>query len=503
MKWTKCPMLICFKCGKLGHTGIVCKKKRPTDDLPKMYLKEKNDYEEKRRILQLRGKQVQALGRKLHMQQMQAGLEEQGTKENEEGLNEYLIPIDAEEAYEEQAQVVPVQNQGVPAPVPNPIPPIPVQFPGEAALIPAAQENPGAESDEEIKEEIIQSEPSQRGIREMRSLGIVRASDVPREVRNLNTEYNPTINEANYAQYVQSYSEASQYHVYSAITSDPGEPATLKEAMSGPESDKWILAVKSEINNFLSRKVWKKVPRLKAMVNGRTKLMTTKWVFKKKIEQDGSIRYKARCVSRGFMQIPGVDYTESFSPVSSDTAIRVTIGIFLYFYDEQPQEDWILEVFDVEAAFLNADIDRPQFIEWPEAMDILGYITVSDKLQYCIELMKAMYGNIDAPLCWMRTFTKFLRNVLLMEQCQTDPCLFYKKWNGKLVLIIVLYVDDALCAGTRKAMEWAFKTIELTYAIARLGRLKKHLGTWWQWKSDDTNKTYLVATMPKMTKEIA
>jgi hypothetical protein len=34
-----------------------------------------------------------------------------------------------------------------------------------------------------------------------------------------------------------------------------------------------------------------------------------KWIFKKKVEQDCSIRYKARCVSRGFMQSPGVDYT--------------------------------------------------------------------------------------------------------------------------------------------------------------------------------------------------
>ena len=46
-----------------------------------------------------------------------------------------------------------------------------------------------------------------------------------------------------------------------------------------------------------------------------------KWVFKEKIEQDGTIQYKSRSVTKGFMQIPGVDFTESFSPVANDSTI--------------------------------------------------------------------------------------------------------------------------------------------------------------------------------------
>jgi Reverse transcriptase (RNA-dependent DNA polymerase) len=38
--------------------------------------------------------------------------------------------------------------------------------------------------------------------------------------------------------------------------------------------------------------------------------MATKWIFKKKVDKEGNIIFKARCISRGFMQIPGVDYTE-------------------------------------------------------------------------------------------------------------------------------------------------------------------------------------------------
>ena len=55
------------------------------------------------------------------------------------------------------------------------------------------------------------------------------------------------------------------------------------------------------------------------------------------------------------MQIPGVDYTESFTPVASDTAIRTIIAMFLYYFHTDKKGKWDLEMFDVEAAFLNAD----------------------------------------------------------------------------------------------------------------------------------------------------
>jgi hypothetical protein len=68
------------------------------------------------------------------------------------------------------------------------------------------------------------------------------------------------------------------------------------------------------------------------------------------------------------MQIPGVYYTEPFSPVASDTAIRVTNGVVLYYQKHCPIEKRKLELFGLEAAFLNADIDMKCFLEWPDGM---------------------------------------------------------------------------------------------------------------------------------------
>jgi Reverse transcriptase (RNA-dependent DNA polymerase) len=79
--------------------------------------------------------------------------------------------------------------------------------------------------------------------------------------------------------------------------------------------------------SFINRKAFKKQDKKLVIEQLRRKLMTTKWIFKGNINPDGTIKYKARCVPRGFMQIPGVDYTESFAPVASDSGIRIVIGI--------------------------------------------------------------------------------------------------------------------------------------------------------------------------------
>jgi Reverse transcriptase (RNA-dependent DNA polymerase) len=104
----------------------------------------------------------------------------------------------------------------------------------------------------------------------------------------------------------------------------------------------------------------------------------------------------------------------------------------------------------------------------------------------CAELTRAMYGNIASPLQWMKTFTNILNGEgMNLRQSATDPCIFYKHQGEKAVLICVLYVDDTLCAGERKEVEWAYKKIEEKIKIVKLGILKKHLvGIIYDWKQD-------------------
>jgi hypothetical protein len=72
-----------------------------------------------------------------------------------------------------------------------------------------------------------------------------------------------------------------------------------------------------------------------------------------------------------------------------------------------------------------------------------------------------MHGNIDSTLQWMKTFTYIIKGEgMNLKQSATDPCIFYKHRGGKVILILVLYVDDTLCAEKRTEVEWAYKKIE-------------------------------------------
>ena len=110
----------------------------------------------------------------------------------------------------------------------------------------------------------------------------------------------------------------------------PSEATSVDEALSGTDSKWWELSSISEVNNFLSRGAWKFV--LKSTIGNR-KLVGTKVVFKKKDEPDGTTRFKTRIVTLGYMQIPGVDYTERNSPVANDTSVRIVFALVLYYYD--------------------------------------------------------------------------------------------------------------------------------------------------------------------------
>ncbi len=74
----------------------------------------------------------------------------------------------------------------------------------------------------------------------------------------------------------------------------------------------------------------------------------TKPVFKIKDKQDSSKWYKAQIITKKFLMIPGVDYMESFLPVTTETDVQCVIGISLHFINE----DIILNILWKEDGYL-------------------------------------------------------------------------------------------------------------------------------------------------------
>src|ERR1041385_8339264 len=122
---------------------------------------------------------------------------------------------------------------------------------------------------------------------------------------------------------------------------------SYKEAMEGPESEKWLESMKSKIDSMYNNKVCTLVDILEDR-----KALENKWIFKKKTDADGNVSvYEARLVAKVFRKIQGVDYEETFSPVAMIKSIRILLAIAAY-------HDYEIWQMDVKTAFLNGNIEE-------------------------------------------------------------------------------------------------------------------------------------------------
>ena len=94
------------------------------------------------------------------------------------------------------------------------------------------------------------------------------------------------------------------------------------------------------------------------------------------MKDDGSInKYKARLVVKGYKQKEGVDYFDTYSPVTRITSIRMLITIVALHKLEIHQ-------MDVKTAFLNGELDEEIYMEQPEGFIIPG----KEKKRKCVDL---------------------------------------------------------------------------------------------------------------------
>ena len=91
----------------------------------------------------------------------------------------------------------------------------------------------------------------------------------------------------------------TEHFSFSCLSSN--EPENVSEALNSSESKYWLDAMKDEYHSLLENETWTLVDR-----PVDSNVVKSKWVFKRKQNEGGSIRYKARLVAKGYSQIHGV-----------------------------------------------------------------------------------------------------------------------------------------------------------------------------------------------------
>ena len=210
-----------------------------------------------------------------------------------------------------------------------------------------------------------------------------------------------------------------------------GEPQTYKEAMTSPEALSWKEAINSEVESILQNHTWELVD-----IPPGSKPIGCKWIFKRKLKADGSVdKYKARLVAKGYRQKEGIDYFDTYSPVSRITSIRTLIAI-------ASLNDMEIHQMDVKTAFLNGELDEEIYMEQLE-----GFVVQGQENKVC-KLVKSLYGLKQAPKQWHEKFDHtMLSHGFKINEC--DKCVYIKTYANSCVFVC-LYVDDMLIMGTSK-----------------------------------------------------
>ena len=122
-------------------------------------------------------------------------------------------------------------------------------------------------------------------------------------------------------------------------------------------------------------------------------------------------RKRARLVAKGFSQVFGLDYKETFSPVIQFETVRIILAIAAL-------ENLVIQVLDIKTAFLHGKLDEEIYMMRPEGFVIKG----QESKVYKIE--QALYGLKQASLAWNKEAHKNLVLVaksLIQVFIKTNP----------------------------------------------------------------------------------
>jgi hypothetical protein len=148
------------------------------------------------------------------------------------------------------------------------------------------------------------------------------------------------------------------------------------------------------------------------------------------MKYDGSIdKYKVRLVAKEFRQSKGIDYFDTYAPMTRISLIRTLIFLaFIYNLE--------IHQMDVTTILLNGYLDEDVYMEQPE------WFIIPRQEKIVCKLVRSLYGLKQAPKQWHDRFDNI---VISNDFClnEADKCIYFKMFDSNIV-IKCLYVDDML-----------------------------------------------------------
>jgi hypothetical protein len=195
-------------------------------------------------------------------------------------------------------------------------------------------------------------------------------------------------------------------------------------------------------------------------------IVGSKWVFKLKWMETGEVeKYKVRLVVQGYMQVPGIDYFDTFAPVAKMSSTQAILAVVAV-------NGWLVDQMDVKSAYLNGVLpdDKVIFMCTPPSFEFAA----PGQPDHVLWLKKALYSLKQSGCLWYKTFCNALEWHGLM-QCKVDHAIFY--WHSEAgILLLLVHIDDLLMVASSSAIMMDIKKhLEIKFKMTDLGPVHWHI----------------------------
>ncbi|CAM8953821.1 unnamed protein product [Rhodiola kirilowii] len=214
--------------------------------------------------------------------------------------------------------------------------------------------------------------------------------------------------------------------------------------------------MQEDLGEFQQNDVWNFFPRPDGV-----NVIGTKWILKNKSGEQGNIT-RIRLVAQGYAQIEGVDFDETFTPVSQLEAIQLLLALACHL-------KFKLFQMDVKSAFLNGLLSEKVYVAQPKGFEDPHHH------DHVYPLKKALCGLKQAPRAWYKRLIEFLINLGYVRG-GVDKTLFVKHTRSDFI-ITQIYVDDIVFNSSNQRMVDKFvEQMQSKFKMSMVGELSHFLG---------------------------
>ena len=212
-----------------------------------------------------------------------------------------------------------------------------------------------------------------------------------------------------------------------------------------------------DVFDFLWREEFDRLMKVGAIAS----ILPSKFFLTGKFDASGEFdKLKARLAACGnFQSVYDITDKETESPTVSITTVLILLSIAAKMKLHK-------RAFDVSAAYLNAELDKPEYMRISK--DIAAIIAENDPEKakcllkdgsMVVRLKKALYGLRQASKKWYDLLKSVLEEAGYKKSA-IDPCLFTKQGEveGEVTYVLV-YVDDLLVLGTSEELCMQLKEV--------------------------------------------